>query len=124
MVLFISKRSFTVVFVQVRNLKCDTDDALTYPHNINESENRRFVIFPAASAVSTPAITMFVNATPKTKNVSMNRNISAPLSATWPASTVFSSFVKRTLCYEVRHDLLTIIGEDCEEQEDGEKLIL
>lgn len=65
------------------------EDDLTYPQKINESENIRFVIFPAISAVSIPAITIFVNVPAKIKNVRINKNISAPLSATSPASTAF-----------------------------------
>ena len=55
---------------------------LTYPQKINESENSRFVMLPAASAVATAAITMFVNVPAKIMNVNMNRNMSAPRSAT------------------------------------------
>lgn len=55
---------------------------LTYPQKINESENSRFVRLPAASAVATPAITMFVNVPAKIMNVKMKRNMSAPRSAT------------------------------------------
>lgn len=57
-------------------------DDLTYPQKINESENNRLVIFPAASAASIPAITIFVKVPAKIKNVKINKNISAPLSAT------------------------------------------
>ena len=64
-------------------------DDSTYPQKINESENSRFVILPAASAVSIPAMTIFVNVPAKIKNVRIYKNISAPLSATCPASTAF-----------------------------------
>ena len=56
-------------------------DNLTYPQKIIESENNKFVILPATSAVSIPAITMFVNVPAKIKNVRIYKNISSPLSA-------------------------------------------
>ena len=46
-------------------------------------------MLPAASAVSIPAVTMFVNVPAKIMKARIRRNISAPLSATWSASTAF-----------------------------------
>lgn len=56
-------------------------DDLTYPQKIVESENNKFVIFPATSAVSIPAIIMLVIVLAKIRNVGIKGNISSPLSA-------------------------------------------
>lgn len=67
--------------MEVASRRGEIGSGMAYPQKISESENKRFVIFPAASAVSTPAITIFVNVPAKFKNVKINKNINAPLSA-------------------------------------------